>query len=214
MRNAMTGLAAAASLTLGGCGDKTLTLPADPVDRAATCGVVTAIEARLATPNVKAPLALEAQGRILHHALLAGAEGGEFSADRAAAVSRRMTELQEDIAGGKWEELKPACAAAYPETRLAQVELPQGRLDAQLGCDELADFLATALGSQEADYGREIGSYHDLQQKLDQVMGPALRQRVGAGLEGQQKLRREALARISKAGPPMLVMGRCIERFG
>src|SRR3546814_11677302 len=81
--------AAGAALLFSACGPKALTLPEQPVDRAATCGVVAATEARAATPDIKQPLPFTAQGRILHYALLAGAEGEEFSAETATAVNQR-----------------------------------------------------------------------------------------------------------------------------
>jgi hypothetical protein len=205
---------ALAAAILASCGPKTLALPADPVDRAATCGVVAASEARSATPNVNAPLSLAAQGRIIHHALLAGAEGGEFSADKAAAVSRRMNELQETITEGKWKELKQPCQQAYPDAARSDVTLPGDRFDAQLGCDELADFMTTALASQEMQYGNELGEYHALQATLDQLLGPGLRSRAGRALADQMEARRKALAEIARAGSPVAVMGQCVARFG
>ena len=44
------------ALLLASCGPKTLTLPEQPVERAATCGVVAADSARLATRDIQAPL--------------------------------------------------------------------------------------------------------------------------------------------------------------
>ncbi len=87
--------AVSAAALLAGCGGpKALTLPEDPIDRAATCGVVAAAEARAGSPDIKAALPFEAQGRILHHALVAASEGGSFSGQKASAVSKRMSELQ------------------------------------------------------------------------------------------------------------------------
>jgi hypothetical protein len=206
------GLAALACI-LSACGPKSLTLPEDPVDRAATCGIVAAAEAREATADVQAPLPFEAQGRILHYALLAASADGAFSPEQASAVSKRMSELQEGVTSGKWQELAPACHAAFPEAEAGEVKLPDDRLMAQLGCDELEGFLSTALASQKARYGNELGEYRQLANRLNQVMGPALTARAGAGLGAQRELRREALAEIARAGSPMAVMEQCIARF-
>lgn len=206
--------AAAAALLLGSCGPKALALPEDPIDRAASCGVVAAIEGRAATPDIKAPLPLEAQGRILHYALLAGAEGESFSADTASTVSKRMSDLQASITEGRWQDLKQPCAKAYPAAELAEPQMPEGRLDAQLGCDELADFLTTALQRQEAEYGKELAEVRDLSRKLNSVLGPGLAARAGSGLEKQREERRKALSAIAKSGPPMKVLRQCIERYG
>ena len=75
----------ACAALLGSCGPKTLTLPDQPIDRAATCGVVAAAEARAASKDIKAPLPFDAMGRVLHYPLLAGATGESFSSDNATA---------------------------------------------------------------------------------------------------------------------------------
>lgn len=207
-------LSAAAALLLASCGPKALALPEQPIDRAATCGVVAAAEARAATADIKQPLPFTAQGKILHYALLAGAAGEEFSLDAATAVNRRMSELQEEITEGKWQELAPACRDAYPETEKAEAALPPERFDAQLACDELGDFMSTALRSQEADYGNQLGEYRGLAAKLDRVLGPGLQSRAGSALPAQQAERRRALAKAAKLGPPVAVMSQCVQRYG
>ena len=200
-------------LLLASCGPKTLTLPEEPVGRAATCGVVAAAEARASTPDIKAPLPFEAMGRILHYPLLAGSGGGSFSPDTATAVQKRMTELQDEVTEGKWQQLAPACRAAFPATGSADVKLPADRFEAQLGCYELGDFVRSAL-EEQGSYDNELRSYRDLRDKLDTAIGTGLRSRVGGDFDAQQQARRKALATISKAGPPMPVMRQCIERFG
>ena len=133
------------ALLLASCGPKALTLPEDPVDQAATCGVVATAEARLATAEIKDALAFEAAGHILHYPLLAGAAGESFSSETAAAVQRRMSELQGEIGAGKWQELIPACEAAFPTAEADEATLPADRFEAQLGCDELAQYMIAAL---------------------------------------------------------------------
>ncbi|MFC7499237.1 hypothetical protein ACFQRC_08395 [Enterovirga sp. GCM10030262] len=209
-----TTLATGAAFLLASCGPKTLALPAEPVDRAATCGVVAAAEARAATPDITQPLPFTAQGRILHYALLAGAAGEEFSAEAATRVNARMSELQEEITGGKWEELGPACRAAFPVVENEDVTLPEDRFDAQLGCDEIGDFMSAALRSQEADYGAQLSEYRAVARNLDQTLGPGLRSRAGAGLEAQQQARRVALSEFAKLGSPVAIMRQCVERYG
>src|SRR3712207_1930235 len=145
MLKPLAGLAGAASLLLAGCGAKSLELPTDPVDRAATCAVVAAAAARTAVTDVQAPLPLAAQGRIFHYALLAASTGEAFDAERANRVNKRMRELQESITGGKWQDLSPGCDAAFPEAGRTEITLPEGRLDAQLACEELAEFASVAL---------------------------------------------------------------------
>jgi hypothetical protein len=198
---------------LASCGPKTLTLPKQPVERAATCGVVAADSARLGTRDIQAPLTFDAIGRIIHYPLLAGSTGRSFSAEAAAQVQTRMTELQKRISEGKWQELVPACRAAFPATTIEQVKLPVDRFDAQLGCDELGDFLRTALEKQ-AEYGNELAKYRDLSTKLDATLGAGLRRRAGSDLRAQEEERHKALATIAKAGPPVAVLRECLARFG
>lgn len=209
----LAGLAVAASLLLSGCGAKSLELPADPVDRAATCGVVAAATARTAVKDVKAPLPLPAQGRIFHYALLAAAAGETFDADTANRVNKRMRELQESITGGKWRDLAPACVAAFPTAEKTDVSLPSARLDAQLACEELAEFASVALEGEEVHYGNELAGYRRMRSALNDALAPGLRARAGAGLEAQGRERKRALAAAAKLGSPIVVLDECVERF-
>jgi hypothetical protein len=203
----------AASLVLAGCGPKPLDLPADPVDRAATCGVVAAATARTALPDIKAPLPLAAQGKIFHYALLAASAGGTFEADTANGVNKRMRDLQESITGGKWKALAPACAAAFPAAEKTEVALPEARLDAQLACEELAEFTSVALDGEETHYGNELAGYRRMRSALNDALAPGLRARAGADLEAQGRERKRALAAAAQLGTPVAVLDKCLERF-
>lgn len=210
---ALPGLAGAGLLLLAGCGPKPLALPADPVDRAATCGVVAAATARTAVTDIKAPLPLAAQGKIFHYALLAASAGETFDADTANRVNKRMRELQENITGGKWRALAPACDSAFPIAARAEATLPEGRLDAQLACEELAEFASVALEGEEVNYGNELAAYRRMRSELNDSLGPGLRARAGAGLEAQSSERKRALAAAAKLGSPIAVLDTCAERF-
>jgi hypothetical protein len=202
-----------AALLLFGCGEKALQLPADSVDRAATCAVVAAASARIAAPDVKAPLPLAAQGKIFHYALLAASDGGEFRPETANRVNKRMRELQEGITSGKWQDLAPTCDAAFPAAAKADVTLPEGRLDAQLACEELADFADVALEGEELHYGNELAGYRRMRTSLNDALAPGLRARAGGGLEAQTRERHRALAAAAQLGSPIAVLDACIERF-
>jgi hypothetical protein len=213
----MTGRTASAVLAafaLASCGGpKALTLPADPVDRAATCGIVAAAEAR-AIADINQALPLAAQGRILHYALLAASANGRFSAETAGAVSKRMNALQADVTNGKWQDLAPACRAAFPAAAGTEASLPDDRLDAQLGCSELAQFAATALEADRAHYEPQVSDYRRLRARLSDRMGPALRGRVGSDLTAQRKASDKALAEIAQKGSPVAVLDLCLKKFG
>lgn len=197
---------------LGSCGPKALVLPQDPVEQAATCGAVAAAEGRSAT-DVNAPLSLEAIGRVIHYPMLAGSEGESFSSERATAVQKRMAELQDSVVEGKWQELVPACRAAFPAAAVDEVTLPADRFEAQLGCDELGDFLRSSLEAQD-EYMNELGEYRQLSNKLDPVLASGLRSRAGSDTAAHQAERRKALAAMAKLGPPVAVMRACVARFG
>jgi hypothetical protein len=201
------------ALLLSGCGPKPLALPADPVDRAATCAVVAAATARTAVTDVQAPLPLAAQGRIFHYALLAASTGEAFEAETANRVNKRMGELQESITGGKWKELAPACDSAFPTAAKTDVTLPDGRLDAQLACEELAEFASVALEGEEIHYGNELAGIRRMRSALNDSLGPGLRARAGAGLEAQSRERKRALAAAAKLGSPIAVLDKCAEQF-
>lgn len=198
---------------LAGCGPKPLTLPEARIDRAATCGVVAAAEARTET-NIQQVLPFAAQGRILHYALLAGVEGKDFSRENASAVSRRMAELQEGITAGKWQDLAAACASAFPETQRPAAALPPAGYDTQLGCDALADFVLTALEPQESDYGNELAEYRQMRSKLNVSLTPGMAARAGDDVEKQQAERRRGLAAAAGYGPPLDALRQCVARYG
>jgi hypothetical protein len=200
-------------LLLCGCGPKPLDLPADPVDRAATCGVVAAAGARIAVTDVKAPLPLAAHGRIVHYALLAASTGDAFEGETANRVNHRMSALRERITAGKWQDLAPACESAFPAAGKTDVALPEGRLDAQLACEELAEFAGVALEGVETDYGNELAAYRRMRSKLNDALGPGLRARAGPAIEAQSLERRRALAAAAKLGSPIAVLDACAKRF-
>lgn len=200
-------------LLLASCGPQTLTLPEQPIDRAATCGVIAANSARLATRDIQAPLPFDAMGRIIHYPLLAGSTGGSFSSEGASAVQTRMTEIQDRISEGNWQELIPACRTAFPATAVEKVKLPADRFDAELGCVELGDFLRSALDEQ-AEYGNELAEYRAFSMKLEARLTTGLRSRAGPNLSARIEERHKALATIANAGPPVAVLRECLAHFG
>jgi hypothetical protein len=200
-------------LTLSACGAKPLELPAEPVDRAAACAVVAAASARTAVTDVQAPLPLAAQGKIFHYALLAASGGGEFEPETANRVNKRMRELEAGITGGKWQNLGPACDSSFPLAAKTDVTLPEGRLDSQLVCEELAEFTSVALEGAEKDFGNELAAYRRMRTDLNDALASGLRARAGASLEAQRRERRRALGAAARLGSPIAVLDKCAERF-
>lgn len=204
-------LALAATL-LASCGPKTLVLPEDPVERAATCGAVAAAAAR-STTDVSAPLSLEAIAGVLHYPMLAASSGEAYSPDTATKVQERMAELQDAVVESDWREAIPACRSAFPATAAEEIRLPDASFDAQLGCDELGDFLRSSIEGRE-EYAEVFGEYRQLSSTLEPALASGLRSRAGSDSGRQQDERRKALAVMAKAGPPAAVMRECLTRFG
>jgi hypothetical protein len=201
-------------LALSGCGPRAAELPADPVQKAATCGVVAAANARRTSGNVEAKLTIEQQGSILHHALLAGAESGSFDQSRAAAVVNAMPGLGDKVTSGKWEPLVAQCQAAYPATKAAgPVELPADPLRAQAGCQELGGFITNALRASEADFPDRMRAYDAMRRGLDAKLGATARAR-GLSQVQADDARNRAMAELIRLGPPTAVLDACVERFG
>lgn len=198
---------------LAACGAKSLELPADPVDRAATCGVVAAAAARTAVTDVKAPLPLAAQGKIFHYALLTASEGGEFKAETANRVNKRMRELEAGITGGKWRDLVPVCDSAFPLTARTEVTLPGGRFEAQMACEELAEFTSVALEGSEMHFGNALAGYRRMRTELNDALAPGLRAKAGSSSEAQRRERNRALAAAAALGSPIPVLDKCLDRF-
>lgn len=207
-------LIAVAALLAAACGPKPLTLPEDPVERAATCGVVAAAQARSGSTDVKTPLTLEQQASILHYALLGGGEGKGFSQDRVAVVVQRMPALEGGITEGKWQELVQPCRDAFPATIPTRpVELPGDALEARLSCYMLGGFLAKSLGQHEAALGDQLAEYGALNRELDPRIGAAQRAQ-GLSKDQARDARREALGRAAALGPPVEVMKSCLAKYG
>jgi hypothetical protein len=201
-------------LALAACGKQGAELPADPIERAASCGVIAAAQARQASANVDAKLTLEQQGRILHYPLLAGAEGGSFDKTKAANVVSAMPGLGDKVTKGKWERLIPLCEAAYPATKAGgEVKLPADPLVAQGGCQDLADFFTTALRQSEQDYIDRIRVYDQLRRDLDTKLGATIRAR-GLSQKQGEAARDKAMASLVQLGNPVAVLDVCAKRFG
>jgi hypothetical protein len=200
------------ALLLPGCGEKVPTLPDEAVDRAATCGVVSAASQR-EKAGVKGELPAEAQEGIFHYALLAGAEGAEFDSERAGAVFKRMPGLFDSTIKGKWQVLQPACATAYPATTNSAPTLPDGKLDSALQCYVLVDFMRKAFGSQGGSYADASMKLGVLSTKLDAKVSPMLKSAgLGAG-DALQKKRNEALSSVAKLGQPRAVIKACEAKY-
>ena len=211
MRAAM--LPTMTALILAGCAKKEAALPDEPVEKAASCGVIAAATEREAA-GVKGDLPAEAQARIFHYPLLAASEGESFDKDRADAVFKRMPGLFDHVIKGKWQTLRPACTAAFPATKITDPVLPEKPLDRMLQCYVLVDFMRKALGDLGGSYGEASMRYGVLSTKLDAKVSPAL---AKAGLKNGDPLqakRSEALSAASKLGQPSAVIAACEKAYG
>ena len=128
-------------------------------------------------------------------------KAGEFEAETANRVNKRMRELEAGITGGKWRDLVPACDSAFPIAGKTDVTLPAIRLNAQLACEELAEFTSVALEGAERDYGNELAAYRRMRSELNDALAPGLRARAGSELEAQHARTRRGARR---GGPARL----------
>jgi hypothetical protein len=203
----------ALSLTLSGCGSKAPALPEDPVEKAAACGVIAAASER-EVAGVKGELPAEAQERIFHYALLAGSTDKSFDDKVGQRVIQTMPKLFDSITQGKWQTLKPACAAAFPQTQIAQPTLPAKPIDAMLQCYVLTEFMRRSLGSASSSYGEATMRYGVFTSKLDGTLSVAL---AKAGIKNGPALqarRAEAMAAAAKMGQPSAVIAACTKKYG
>lgn len=194
----------------GGGGSSSL-LPADPIQRAATCSVVTAANARARLKEIGAQLPVADQGAVLRPALLAGAEGESFAADRTGLVVEAMPATGDRVKPDDLPELTPLCAAAFPPTP-SPAALPEDALTAALGCDELGDFMRRALGSQ-GDYQEATSGYLRLNHALDDRLPGLLAARGISGMGETQAEARKAMAAIVKLGEPTALLDACAKRY-
>lgn len=214
MRGKYRALVAASMMLLVSCSPKKLSLPNDPIDRAATCAVVSAANARLDTPDREGDLDFEAQTRIIHYAMLAGVQGEDFSAARASAVVTRMNALQEDITNKRWKNLIEPCDRAYPAVKkTAGIELPENSFDAALGCTSMGDFLVKTVSSDDPRSIDRFSSFVRMKRELDGAIGSGLKARGAGGAEKSRALKEVALVRMTKLGAPAAVMNVCTGRF-
>lgn len=201
------------ALMLAGCARQGPQFPTDPLDQAATCGVVTAASEREAA-GAKGELPADAQARILHYAMLYASTGKALDPDKVNAVSKRMPALADQTIKGKWKALQPTCASAFPATRIKQPVLPAKPFDAMLQCDALAEFLRKALSDQGPTYALAANEYGTFIEKLDLKFSVALR---AAGLrngEALQRKKQEGLAAAAKLGQPPAVLQACEKAYG
>lgn len=200
---------------LAGCGPKKLALPSDPIDRAATCAVVSAAGARAGNSDIKADLDFPAQTRILHYAMLAASDGNRFDTAKASAVVSRMSELEGDVTAGKWQGLVQPCNQSFPlATRTGGVELPTQRFEAAIGCYALGDFLTRTVTSKSPVTQEKMSELMTMRRNLDATIGNGLKARGASKYENTLELKQEALVRMTRLGPPNETAQACTARFG
>ncbi|MES2495243.1 MAG: hypothetical protein V4618_03955 [Pseudomonadota bacterium] len=213
MRNKILATSAVA-LLLAGCGPKQLALPGDPIDKAATCAVVSAAESRANSPGAMGDLDFESQTRILHYAMLAASEGGNFSTKTASDVVGRMGEVEKKITDGKWQGLVSACDQAYPEVKKASgIELPKGKFDAELGCYALGDFLVKTVSTKDAKAQERLSGLMQMRRDLDGPIGTGLKARGATDYERTLQIKQDALGKMTKLGAPAETSRICTSRF-
>jgi len=214
MRNYPVALSAV-SLMLSACSSE-VGLSPDLVERAATCAVVSASEARSTAKDLDTPLAFDRQSQIIHYAMLAGASDPKFSRENAARVVQRMQSLQDTITGDQWKSLAAPCKAAFPEADLSHpVTLPADPAEAQLTCYALGDFMSRALSAYGETYGDQLIQYGKFLISLKPVVEPDAKKAGVTPVSTAERTAKKnsALAVAAKLGPPARVMDACVAQF-
>jgi len=207
-------LPAMAALLVTGCGPKQLALPSDPIDKAATCAVVSAADARAHTPDVRGDLDFDAQTRIIHYAMLAASESDSFSSKTASQVVGRMGQVEAAVTDGKWQALVAPCDEAYPAVKKTSgIELPSARFDAALGCYSLGDFLVKTVSTTDPKAQAQLSDLTKMKRDLDGMVGNGLKARGAGGYEETLALKQAALVRMTKLGAPAETARICTGRF-
>lgn len=213
MFRAIVGLSAVAMLTTA-CGPKQLALPSDPIEKAATCAVVSAADSRAHTTSVKGDLDFNSQTRIIHYAMLAASDGGKFSAATASAVVAKMSEVEAQVTSGKWQALVAPCDQSYPQVKKTSgIELPKARFDAALGCYSLGDFLVKTVTTNDPAAQETMSGLMKMRRDLDATVGSGLKARGAGKYEGTLSLKQEALAQMTQLGAPSETLKICTGRF-
>ncbi|MFZ5704165.1 MAG: hypothetical protein ACOY5R_02755 [Pseudomonadota bacterium] len=214
MRKATIALSATLALLVG-CGPKKLALPSDPIERAATCAIVSAAGARAGNSDIKADLDFAAQTRILHYAMLAASDGNRFDTPRASAVVSRMSDLEGSVTSGRWQDLVQPCNESFPlAAKGGAVELPTQRFEAAIGCYALADFLTKSVTSKAPATEATMSELMTMRRNLDAAIGDGLKARGASKYESTLELKQEALVRMTRLGPPHETAKACTARFG
>lgn len=198
------------AMVLSACGNSPLTMPDDPVERAATCGLAELSAARIAEPIKTLPV--EMQGRVYHYALLAASTGKEYQADTAKAVIERTQQVAQWGEEQKWENLAPECHKLYPQAASTEAspKLPDDPLAATAGCDMLNKFMAAALGSQGETYLSDMGKFGAISLSADKELPPMYEKAGLKDIQQQLKFRREQMSNFAKLGTPIAVLRVCL----
>lgn len=198
--------AAIGGLVLSGCSHTAPTLPADPLDRAATCSAIQLASEQQAVGAGQ--LSAEAQERVLHVALLAGASDQGFDRERGNAVINRTATVFDQATKGKWQTLKPACVADYPPLAQAHPTLPNKPFERDLQCYALTDFMRKALGQLGGRYAEASLALGIQADKLDGRIATEIKKQ---GLVGDklQARKGQALADAARLGQPPAVLAAC-----
>ena len=205
----------ACALTLAACGAKSLELPADPVDRAATCGVVAAAAARTAVDRRQGAAAARRAGQDLPlcpagRVRRGRVRGRDGEPDQQAHARARGGDHRRQMAAIS----SRSATSAFPATAKTEIELPSGRFEAQIACEELAEFTSVALEGSESAFRQRARRLSRMRTELNDAPrpGPARPGRHPTR-EAQSRERDQALAAAAALGSPIPVLDKCIERF-
>jgi hypothetical protein len=230
-RNALLGLAAAGLIT-SACGTSTaepardavaqtpkraaLTLPADPVERAATCSGAYLAVAQLQPGFEKNGVSEDEMNRVMHPVYVdAGASGRIEQARLELAGNKSPIKAAEFRKNGKAEATIVACEEVYPAIRAGAFKaLPTEDAQARIACVATAGALVQTYQATEEVRSERLPAIARLMEQLTEPVFADFERQGVTDVELMNAELRAVLARTMRSGPPGEVMTACLARFG
>lgn len=183
-------------------------LPADPMQRAATCAAAISGQAGVLSGK---PFTYETADRVGQFAII----GSAGQADKLPGLGQAMADAAKTLGPEGFGPAVAACDRAYPRTLAnAPVRMPANEVDRGLGCMILAGTLGGIHKGAGTDSDPRAANY----MKLAESLGAKLEAKLNAaGITTEEQLmaRLQAVGpTVGDFGPPTKVAEACLKEFG
>lgn len=219
------------SIGLAGCGESgsqtpetlpaarklaAVTLPVDPVERAATCSGAFMAKAQLRPDFETAGLSEADLIRVLHPVYLDATVTGELDRARLELGGNKAPQKAAEFRkNGRADAAIAECRQAEPSIRPGTFRgLPADPAQARAACVTLAAALVESYQVTEGVRAVSVPAYTRMIQGLDEpVYADLMAAGIGSEAEGSRYMR-QAVAKAMRFGPPEETMQACLARFG